>query len=287
MLRLEDIFTKEFKQYDCETKREILYKIFMKDNTQTLQRIGLEFCYIYGFFEILEDLIAKNKQSPDQDNREWARIYEILLDIQRGKQQFRKWLDELKQMNHHEPETVCLIQLTELNIKTRMNNMDASKSSFHTFYQNYKRMEDRLLAFYFSLRFRSYKMRYSFEHHELIGLRMTAYAIFKETDVPTITVITHIFLGASYIADSYDKVIAHLRIAHKESVEHQLVYLQRAIEESFFPFIETHEQELKLTLRSDSFPFEFIESTGGKPLKPFAILDRFPMDRLFTLMEEK
>jgi len=290
MLRLEDIFTEEFKQYNCETKTEILRKTFMKNHTQILQKNGMEFCYIYGFFHNLEELIAKNKQSPHQDNWKWARIYEILLDIQTGKQEFCSWLEALKQMNNRAPETQemeCLIQLTKVNIATQTNNTDEIKSSFHTFYQNYQRMEDRMLAYYFNLRFSTYKMRYFFENHELIALKMTAYDILKETDVPTITTIAHIFLGASYIVHSYDQVISHFRTALQIAEANGLKYLIRAIEDSCLPFVYAHKDELTYTRSKDSYLFELIEAGGSSRTKLFAILDRFPIDCIFKLMTEK
>ncbi|MFD1852156.1 AimR family lysis-lysogeny pheromone receptor [Oceanobacillus bengalensis] len=268
---------------DIETETQMMRRFFLQTSSIDVQKKGLEFLYMNGFYDDLQLLIKINQQSDYTSNRNWARIYQILLDTKSGQYSPEELLQQLEQLHTQETEVLCLKEFAKINIYYNRNQYNEFGNFLNTIEQLFLMIDDYFLLDYFKLRISQIYFVYSLMKNELIIARKYGYKVLTLTKSPSIQVDAHIKLGLSYTFDSYSQGIYHLEQALKIAKKHHLTEKIYLIEQRNIPFLSAKFKKVENISTNDISEQAHIEIAKGNDEKAVELLEDVSLDTPFRL----
>ncbi|RDW20565.1 hypothetical protein CWR45_04840 [Oceanobacillus chungangensis] len=283
VLTLEQLQEFFLLEDSSESITELTRRFCLQSSSQDIQKKGMEFLYIHGYFDDLKVLIKKNKESEHFSNNQWADIYQIMMDLKKNRELAFTILPRLNQLKTSDPELVCLIELAKASCYYYMNRVDKLGYILATYQQLFSAIDDRLLVSYFRTRIRQISIIYFLKRNEMITARKFGYQILNEMLNPFIHADIHIKLGLSYTFESLEQGMYHLSEALRISKEYQFDKAVNLIEQRNIPFLLAHFNQVENISTQDKSEQAHIEIAKGNNGKAIEILNELPLNTPFQI----
>ncbi|CDQ38322.1 MULTISPECIES: AimR family lysis-lysogeny pheromone receptor [Virgibacillus] len=285
-LSLEQL--KEFlsRDHDNETVMQLIRKYCLQSSSRDIQKKGMEFLYMNGFFEELQQLVEKNKKSTYTSNRQWASIYQIMIDRNTTRYSPHELLQKVKRMTADDPETKCLIEFVKVTLYYDLQQYDKIGNFLDIQQRLFERIDDRFLIAFFNIRLNQFLMIYYLLRNELIMARKCAYRVLNLSQNPNTKAGVHIKLGLSYIFDTYLQGMYHLNEAISIAEYHGLQNIIHSVNNNNIPFLTSHFRKLdqfEHITTTDASELAHMEIAKGNNAKAISILSKIKLDSPFKL----
>lgn len=282
-LALEQLMELLSQKYDKKTVIELMRKYCMQSSSSDIQKKGMEFLYMYGFYNDLQQLIQKNNESKYPSNRKWAVVYQTIIDRRLHKIKPVQLLQKLDSLITDEPELKCLIEFVKVSAHYDLKQYSRIGNFLDIQQQLFEVIGDNLLKFYFTIRLNQILMSYHLTRNELIIARKYGYRVLNQTNNVRTQISTHISLGLSYTFDTFPQGIYHLNKALQLAKDHKLVGVVRIIEQHNIPFFAAHFNNAEHISSTDLSEQAHIEIAKGNNWKAIEILESIKLDSPFKL----
>ena len=282
-LKLNQLMEALSREHGHQTVIELMRKCCLELPSKHIMKTGMEFLYINGFYEDLQQLIIKNQQSNDQSNRQWAAIYQLIIDRRTNRYSPHELLQTINQMHTTEPELRCLIEFVKVTAFYDLNQFSKIGNFLHIQQQLMDAIEDRLLVSYFNIRLYHIMLTYYLIRNEVIMARKYAYRVLNQTDNIRTKASIHIKLGLSYTFDTYEQGIYHFREALKIAEENNFYNVSYVIQHHNIPFLSAHFNKTENIFTDDKSEQAHLEIAKGNNQTAIEILNELPMDSPFQL----
>ena len=282
-LTLEQLMELLSQNYDKETVTEQMRKYCMQSSSSDIQKKGMEFLYMHGFYDDLEQLIQKNNESAYPSNKKWATVYQAIIDRRLHRVKPIQLIQNLNGIQPEEPELKCLIEFVKATAYYDLKQYSKIGNFLETQQKLFKLIGDNLLKFYFTIRLNQILMSYHMSRNELIIARKYGYRVLNQTSNIRTKISTHIILGLSYTFDTFSQGIYHLNKALQLAKSHDLKNIVHAIEQHNIPFLAAHFNQADTITSTDISEQAHIEISKGNNLKAIEILEGIKLTTPFKL----
>ncbi|PAV31339.1 hypothetical protein CIL05_01410 [Virgibacillus profundi] len=282
-LTLEQLMELLTQKHDDQTVVKLMRKYCLKSTSNDIQKKGMEFLYINGFYEDLAILIQKNKESASASNRNWAEVYDSMMDRKQKKCAPYQVIQRVQKIKSTEPELQCLIEFAKVTSYYDMNEYNKLGNFLEIQQQLFESIEDRLLISYFNIRLHQTLFFYYLSRNELIIARKYAYRALNETGNIRTKIGLHINLGLSYTFETYFQGMYHLSEALNLAKKENLLNAIKAIEQNNIPFLSAHFREVDNISSTDKSEQAHIEIAKGNYTEAIKILNEIPLDSPYKL----
>ncbi|WP_010648322.1 AimR family lysis-lysogeny pheromone receptor [Oceanobacillus massiliensis] len=284
---ITDLINMLCAEYGPEAAQDMMVENCLDSPSKDIQKKGMEYLYMHGYFPELKQLIQKNRQSDDPSNRLWGTIYHIMIRQTLREISPHKTIQLLQHFRERystkEPELLFLIDLIRENAYYQMPQYDRIGKIMVTHQQYFALMEDRSMVSYFKIRVYKINVIYHLMRNELIMARKYAYRVLNSLDSPLIHAGIHLLLGISYTFDTYEKGMYHLKKSFELAKEVKLNYLTESLKNFYIPFLSAHFKKVDNITTKDRGEQAHIELAKGNHAKVIEILDHLPEKDAFQL----
>ncbi|WP_236687104.1 AimR family lysis-lysogeny pheromone receptor [Ornithinibacillus californiensis] len=271
------------QEHDEKAVIELTRKYCLQSSSTIIQKQGMEFLYINGFYEDLNLLIVKNQLSNNISNKLWAEVYQIILDLRSRKYTMGELRQHLRGIKHSDPELQCLIELAIVD--TYFYQMDFGKIGNFLDKQAdlFDAIQDTYLLSSFNLRIYQKLFIYYWKRNELIMARKYAFRALNQTNSPSTKASLHIHLGLTYTFDTYYQGMYHLKEGLKIAKQYDLKRYIRSIENSNVPFLAAHFGRTEGIETEDISELAHLEIAKGNNEKAIELLEDIYTDSPFKM----
>ncbi|WP_284138964.1 MULTISPECIES: AimR family lysis-lysogeny pheromone receptor [unclassified Virgibacillus] len=282
-LSLGQIMTILAQEHNEQVAIDLTKKICLESDSKEIQRKGLEFLYINGFYEELEILIIKNLASEDIQNRQWAHVYQLTINRRKKKQSPIKMIEQLNAIKTNDPELVCIIELTKVALYHDMKQFGKIGNFLDMQHGLFERIKDTFFLNCINLRLYQYLFVYYWVRNELIMARKYAFRAINQTKNEDTIANLHLSLGLTYTFDTYHQGMYHLNEALKLSKRTNNKKLQHRIIQRNIPFISAQFKRVEGVTTEDKSEQAHIEIAKGNYNQAIAILEKLPIKSPFQM----
>ncbi|MBP2257385.1 AimR family lysis-lysogeny pheromone receptor [Virgibacillus alimentarius] len=270
-------------QHDNRTALDLTRDYILNSTSEVIQKKGLEFLYMNGYYEELQLLIKKNLESMHTSNKTWGAIYQIMVDCCLKKDSPQNLLERLQYIHSNEAEIKCLVEFTRIYIYFSLRDYEEVGSFLVEQPYLFEAIEDDFILSYFKLRLHQSLFIYYWIRNELIIARKYAYRALTKTNNEKIIASLHNNLGLSYIFDHFTQGKFHLTKALKIAKKNKLHNLIHIIEQQNIPFLCAHFKKTYGISSVEKSEQAHIEIAKGNYSKAVELLRNLSMDNPFTL----
>lgn len=262
---------------------ELTRKYCLQSTSTEIQKKGMEFLYINGFYEDLKLLIIKNLQSPNDSNRKWAEVYQIVMDRRARRYSAGQMRTHLIEMRTSDPELRCLIEL--LIVDTYFNQLDFGKIAnlLDKQHELFDSIQDNFMLSSFNLRLYQKLFIYYWKRNELIMARKYAFRALNQTNSPETKVNLHVNLGLSYTFDTYYQGMYHLKEALKIAKQYNFNKRIYSIENNNIAFLSAHFKRPANIVTDDVSEQAHLEIAKGNNEKAIELLEQVDLSSPFKM----
>ncbi|KGX84771.1 AimR family lysis-lysogeny pheromone receptor [Pontibacillus marinus] len=196
-------------QYELNQALHLVKEFCLSSTSEENQRKSLEFLYSSSFFEDINKMIEHNRISEVLENRQWADIFEIMINRK------REHVDPytiLKKMERMKPESQEVeVYKTLLTIYSYYDLRETGKgaSYFTRLIDQVNAIEDPLMEMYFQERLDDFWFYYHFYRNELILSRRYGFRLVKNSNNSFKVCGIHVVLALTYMLEDYDQAMYH------------------------------------------------------------------------------
>jgi hypothetical protein len=271
------------QEHEEEEVVDLTRKFCLQSSSNEIQKKGMEFLYMNGFYDDLRILITKNQLSNNPSNQLWAEVYQIILDRRDRKYSVGEMRTRLQEMIPTDPELKCLIEL--VIVDTYFNQMDFGQ--FGNFLEKqqelFEPIQDNFILSSFNLRTYQKLFVYYWTRNELIMARKYAFRALNQTNSPTTKVSLHMNLALTYSFDTYYQGMYHLKEALKIAEKFNLEKFIHSIKNKSIPFFAAHFGRPNGVESSDRSEQAHLEIAKGNNEKAIALLEDIYTDSPFKM----
>lgn len=283
-LTLGDVIQILSLEHHEQTVKELIRKYVLQSTSDDIIKIGLEFLYMNGFQEDLQLLIRKNQKSTNASNRNWAVIYQMMINHQQKQYSPRELLQQLNCFHTDEPELKCLAAFLRTSIFFNLHDYDQVGNLLENQTDSLELIEDGFLRTNFKIRLSENLFTYYWIRNELIIARKYAYRALNNTTSPLVKIRIHNNLGLSYIFDTYSQGMYHLSTALELAKQHHLTDYVYKLEQCSIPFLCAHFNKVDGGIQSEVTKEQaYIEIAKGNYTKAEELLRDVSMENPFAL----
>lgn len=262
------------QEHEEQKVLELTRKFCLQSSSKEIQKKGMEFLYINGYFEDLKILIAKNSLSNDASNQTWAEVYQIMLERRMNESSsMGKMRARLKEIKTSDPELRCLIEITIID--TYFYQMDFGKigNFLEKQYELFEPIQDNFMLSCLNLRLYQKLFFYYWKRNELIIARKYAFRALNQTNSSPTKIGLHMNLGLSYTFDTYYQGMYHMKEAFKIAKQNNLTGYVRQIENFSIPFLAAHFRKPNGIITDDISEQAHLEIAKGNNEKAITLLE--------------
>lgn len=273
-----------FREHNNETALQLMRQFCLQSTSDEIKKKGMEFLYTNGYINDLQLLVNKNRESSNASNREWAEIYQLVVNRKRQSGQYSRALAEhLSFYKTDDPELQCVIELLKLACHFDLREFGKVGNFLDKLSDLFDAVEDVQLLFYFNLRLYQNLFIYYWTRNELIMARKYAFRVLNETTNNQTIVNMHINLGLTYTFDTYFQGMYHLNKASKLAEKYHYQDSLRAIHQQNIPFLSAHFKQVDGIVSDDKSEQAHIEIAKGNYDQAIKLLNEVPIDSPFKL----
>ncbi|WP_244513620.1 AimR family lysis-lysogeny pheromone receptor [Oceanobacillus limi] len=270
-------------EHNDEVAIELTRKYCLQSTNNEIQKKGLEFLYINGFYDDLKELIKLNEGSEHYSNRLWAKVYQIVLARRTRSYPLEQMRRELQDIKTDDPELRCLIEFTivdtyysQLEFGQIGNLLSKQQALFDA-------IHDQFMLSAFNLRLYQKLFIYYWKKNELIMARKYAFRAINQTTNPITKLNMHVNLALTYTFDTYYQGMYHLKEALKIAKKHNYSKKVYGIENHNIPFLSANFNKVDGISSEDPTEQAHIEIAKGNYDKATEILQDVELNSPFKL----
>lgn len=282
-LTLEQVLLVVEQEHDKVTAQQLTRKFCLETTSDDIKKKGMEFLYMNGYYDDLQQLISKNKASENSSNQKWADIYQLTLDRKQKLSSDHEILKHVNTLETEEPELICLLEFIKVSIYFGQNEYGKLGNILEKQQNLFEKISDSFLLSLFHDRLYHNLFVYFLVRNEVIIARKYAFRVLTRTTNPKTKISLHMSLGLSYMYDTYFQGIYHLTEALKIAEEENLNHIIHAIEQKNIPFLSAHFKKVEGVTSTDKSEQAHIEIAKGNYDKAEAILSKIEIDSPFKL----
>ncbi|SHG84976.1 AimR family lysis-lysogeny pheromone receptor [Ornithinibacillus halophilus] len=271
------------QEHGTQVATELTRKFCLQSTSDEIQRVGLEFLYINGFYDDLYELIDKNMESLNPRNRVWAKVYKIMIYNKLVGNSFEELREELKAIKAPDPELKCLIEITIMDTYYNQREFGKVGNLIDKQFMLFDAINDEYLLSCFNQRFYQRLFIYYWKRNELIIARKYAFRALNQTTNPSTKANLHTNLGLTYSFDTYYQGMYHLKEALRIAQKHNLKRRIISIEKYNIPFLSAHFKKVRGIHSDDISEQAHIEIAKGNPDKAIQLLEGISLDSPFKM----
>lgn len=282
-LTLEHVLLALRQEHDEQTANQLTRKLCLQTTSKEISKKGMEFLYMHGHYDDLQQLINKNNESECSSNRKWAFVYQLIIDRKFKRYPPGEILKRLGDLWTDEPELNSLILFIKINEFHGMKEYSNFGNYLEKQSRLFEKIEDRFMLSFFHIRLNQSLFIYYLIRNELIMARKYAFRVLTQTTCPKTKVNMHMSLGLSYIYDTYFQGMYHLSESLKIARAHDLHNSVNTIEQKNIPFLSAHFKKVEGMTSTDKSEQAHIELAKGNYATAEAILSELSIDSPFKL----
>ncbi|GGJ91707.1 hypothetical protein GCM10007063_12910 [Lentibacillus kapialis] len=282
-LGIEQILLILRQHYDEHTVRQLMRQFCHETTSEEIRKKGMEYLYMHGFYDDLQQLIIKNRLSKSPSNHKWADVYQLTLDRKQRRYPDNEILRCVQTFQTEEAELECLLEFINTSIYFKRceygrlgNIMDKQQNLFG-------KINDAFLLEFFYIRLYHNLFVYYLVRNEVIMARKYAFRVLTQTTNPEIKISLHIALGLSYTFDTYFQAMHHFTEALKIAQKERQDKVVEVIKQQNIPFIAAHFNEVEGVTSTDRSEQAHIEIAKGNDARAEAILSGIEINTPFRL----
>jgi len=269
-------------KYNSYQAIQLLKAFCLTSTSPENQRKGLEFLYMNSFFQEVKDLIEINKASENDENRQWAQVYEIIIG-RLGKDKMDPYTI-LSTLNNIKPmsEEIELLKLF-LTVYS-YNDLQQSgvvSSYFDTLIEHTHQIKDPFMSMYFQERLEDFLMFYHLFRNELILCRKYGYRLLKTTHNTYKHSVVHKQLSLTYALDNYEQAIYHANAALHIADEYGYTKISDSVRNNNIPFISAVNGRYENVTTEDRVEQAHLDIARGNIKKAVTYLENIEQRSLF------
>lgn len=271
------------REHNEQVATEVIRKYCMETNVEEIQRVGMEFLYINGYYADLQNLVIKNKGSLNPLNQNWADVFQILIDRRYKRRQAHIYHQRLNNVKTDDPQLICLIELSKVALYYDQNEFGKIGNFLEIQPNLFNQIEDDFLLSSYNLKLYQHLFVYYWVRNELIMARKYAFRALNKTNSALTKSSLNINLGLTYTFDTFQQGMYHTNEALKISRKHGLNKIHESIKQYNIPFLAAHFKQVDGISSTDKSEQAHIEIAKGNRDKAIAILNEVPIDSPFKL----
>ncbi len=230
--------------YEQEENEEVINRVLVKyclcSNDAYINRTGLEYVYMKEDFIQLQRLIFKNAVHPNLKNRQWAKVYQVLLDYRNGTDAPHLLLNRLRAIKTDCTELNVVITFAKVPLYYTLNEYGYIGEITAQKKDVFQSIKDPMIRKNLYIRLRESLFIYHLKRNEVIIARKYAYKLTKYHLKPERALRIEMNLGLSYIFETYEQGIYHLHRAQTIAKQNDLHEAYQSLSDSIIPFFSAH-----------------------------------------------
>ncbi|QDP41692.1 AimR family lysis-lysogeny pheromone receptor [Radiobacillus deserti] len=248
----------------------------MRTELSENMRVGLEFLYSHGFLDDLELLIEKNRVSSNRQNRNWAKLYDVILIRRRSRQKPQEYLTRLSTIHVEEQELICLKDMLHVYAYFELRQYGMLGNYVDRLQMTIDEMENQFFQSLMQVKLDEIWMTYYWKRNEMIIARKYGYRVLNHTFNPRKKIDIHNAMGLGYVLDNYEQAIGHARQGLKIAQEINHSPAIYGISNCTIPFISAFHGHTKGVQSMDQAEIAHLALADGDRHTCIAILESFP-----------
>ncbi|HLR61494.1 MAG TPA: AimR family lysis-lysogeny pheromone receptor [Lentibacillus sp.] len=282
-LRMEQILLILRQDYDEHTVHQLMRKICYETISGEIRKKGMEFLYMNGYYDDLQQLIIRNKSSESLSIRNWADVYQLMLDRKQRRYPENEILTRADTFQTEEPELECLLEFIKTSIYFKRCEYGRLGNIMEKQQYLFGKIDDGFLLEFFRSRSYHYSFIYYLARNEVIIARKYAFRVLMQTANPETKISLHMALGLSYIFDTYFQAMYHFKEALKIAQKENQDKIVEIIEQNNIPFISAHFNKVEGVTSTDKSEQAHLEIAKGNYAGAEAILSEIEINTPFRL----
>ncbi|MFD1362049.1 AimR family lysis-lysogeny pheromone receptor [Lentibacillus salinarum] len=282
-LTMEQILLMWRQEHEEETVQQLVRQYCLETTSDDIRKKGMEFLYMNGFYDDLQQLIDKNKSLSNPSNQKWAEVYQLTLDRKQKRYRDEEILRRIKTMKTEEPELECLLEFIKVTIYYGRFAYGELGNILEKQQQLFDQIRDGYLLKFFRDRLYHNLFVYYLVRNEVIMARKYAFRVLTRIANPKTKISLHINLALSYLFDTYDQGMYHLTEARKIARNEDMPHIVNIIEQHNIPFLSAHFKKVDGVTSTDKSEQAHIEIAKGNYARAEAILQEIEINSPFKL----
>lgn len=271
-------------EHDICTAAQLMKDYCLRTSSLDIQKKGMEFLYMNGYGQELMKLIEKNRMSHHPSNREWAEVYQIIVDRKLDKHPPQKIIERFNQIKTSDPELIAIIEISKVSSYVDMHRFAELGDFLDKYEQWFIQIEDQAFLSYLQIRLDLILMYHYLSRNLVILSRRCANRLLNRKNIsPYIRLSAHTHLGFSYLFDSYAASMTHMQKALQIAKEHDYKRAINVFKNRNIPFIAAHFKQVDNMTTNDKSEQAHIEIAKGNNKRAIEILSEIPLDTPFKL----
>ncbi|RYG71307.1 hypothetical protein EU245_14510 [Lentibacillus lipolyticus] len=271
------------QEHDEKTVQQLTRKYCLQSSSEEIRKKGMEFLYMNGHYEDLQQLIEINKFSGSLSSRNWASVYQLALDRKQQTYSSDEIYRRANSLQTDEPELKALLEFIKIAIHYRRNAYGEFGNFVEKLYKLFDKINDRFLLSFFHIRLYQNLFVYYLVRNEVLIARKYAFRALNRVTNPATKVNLHVNLGLSYVYETYDQGMYHLRKGLEIAQAEQMNQQAEAIEQQNIPFLSAHFGKVDGITSTDKSEQAHIEIAKGNYKQAEAILSDIDLNSPFRL----
>lgn len=271
-------------EHDSKTVTELVKGYCLRSSSLDIQKKGMEFLYMNGYVTELRILIEKNSKSDHLSNRNWAAVYQTMLDRKMEVYPPHEIISRLERIETNEPELKCLIKIGKVSCYVDMRMFEELGNFLDVYEQWFEQVEDQAILSYLKIRHELIMMFYYFTRNlPILARRYALSLLHNAATCPYIKLVAHTQLGFSYLFESYFEAMNHMQQALKVAMENNYSNATYVLKNQNIPFIAAHFGQVENMKTENKSEQAHIELARGNNRKAIEILSDLPLNSPFEL----
>ncbi|WP_067841050.1 AimR family lysis-lysogeny pheromone receptor [Amphibacillus sediminis] len=241
-LNAEEFYAWLIENVPKSKQSQILRDYFMITKNPYSMCIGLEFLFMHGYYQELNELIKKNIDihKHNELNQNWANLFKLILAKQHRIYPIDYILKQTQLIKAIDLPLKCLRELFILSIYFDIFEYEIVANKLDHLKVEVQAVQHPLLVQLFGQRLDRILFFYYWKRNEMLLARKHGFSALSEINNRVQLANLHVNFSLSYIFDDFESSVYHLEEAYKIATEENITRLIRLIENQNKPFIYAH-----------------------------------------------
>lgn len=266
-----------------ESVDQLLCSYCLASQSAVIKRTGLEFMYMNEYFNELQELVHMNAVRAEDENRQWAHVYQMLLNHRNKTEQPKALLNELEKMTPSSPAFITIVELAKMTIYQSMDEYRYIGEFIVHQKQLFNNIHDPMLRSLFQLRLREHLFMYHWKRNEVVMARKHAYKMLKHALKPLICIRIHVNLGLTYLFDTFEQGMFHFNEAVNIAQAHNETKALYSVNNKTIPFFAAHFNQTEDICSEYLDEQAFVLISQGKKEEALQLLQKTSLNDPFLL----
>ncbi|WP_345242822.1 AimR family lysis-lysogeny pheromone receptor [Pontibacillus salipaludis] len=272
------------KEYDEITTIHLTKEFCFLCQTDENKRVGMEYLYMNGLLDEVQELVKVNEESDNRVNREWAYLYQFFLDRKLRNAEISDSEAFFSKFSSADPELDCLIIFTKIYARCDKFDFSLVETCREELTEKLLKIENTLLRIYFQLRENEIMFLFHWKQNDAEISQTYAKNLIENTLInyeKKCYVVAN--LAETYVYDDFEKAKAYVEEARALAIKYNLSYFLGVINDRIVPFIHAVNQDCEGIETNDVAEAAHLAAVRGEDEEAISLLNT--LDELTPFQE--